>query len=214
MSYLGRFGFDEDMAGQKVMSLSGGEQSRLFLAQLLHEKPNLLILDEPTNHLDISMIKSLEKALVNYEGTLILVSHDRYFIQAVTNDYWIIKDRQITAVTDSFENVLAELKPYEKEKKVKIGQPQGIAPTDKPKKLNSYQINKLLEQIDDLDAKINAIELEKQAIQSKFSDSEFYSKQENIHNANQQIKALEKEIEDLNKKKHDLENEYLEITCE
>ena len=215
MSYLARFGFDIDHAEQKVSTLSGGEKSRLYLAQLIHEKPNLLILDEPTNHLDISMIKSLEIALKNYDGTLILVSHDRYFIQAITNDYWIIKEGIINHYNDTFENILERIRPFEKEKKGKTGnttiQP---ATTDgkggiKTKKTNPYILNKLLEKIASIEDNINGKKDEIFDLQSKFSDSDFYADKSNIEKANKRIDDLKKEIIDLNLEKDDLETEYL-----
>ncbi|WP_156468615.1 ABC-F family ATP-binding cassette domain-containing protein, partial [Streptococcus sp. DD10] len=80
---LNGFQFDESMWGVKISDLSGGQNTRLALAKMLLEKPNLLVLDEPTNHLDIETIAWLENYLVNYSGALILVSHDRYFLDKV-----------------------------------------------------------------------------------------------------------------------------------
>ena len=80
---LNGFKFDESMWRMKIAELSGGQNTRLALAKMLLEKPNLLVLDEPTNHLDIETIAWLENYLVNYSGALIIVSHDRYFIDKV-----------------------------------------------------------------------------------------------------------------------------------
>lgn len=80
---LNGFKFDESMWQMKIAELSGGQNTRLALAKMLLEKPNLLVLDEPTNHLDIETISWLENYLVNYSGTLIIVSHDRYFLDKV-----------------------------------------------------------------------------------------------------------------------------------
>jgi ATPase subunit of ABC transporter with duplicated ATPase domains len=79
----GSFGFQDDDVFKPVRVLSGGERARLALAKLLYDAPNLLVLDEPTNHLDIATKRALVKALGEYEGTLVFVSHDRQFLRAL-----------------------------------------------------------------------------------------------------------------------------------
>src|SRR5204863_2584691 len=82
-SLAGAFGFHDDDVFKPVRVLSGGEKARLALAKLLYDAPNLLVLDEPTNHLDIVTKRALVKALADYEGTLVFVSHDRAFLRAI-----------------------------------------------------------------------------------------------------------------------------------
>lgn len=89
---LGRFLFRGDDVLKIVRDLSGGEKARLQLAKLMLEKNNLLILDEPTNHLDITSKQVLEEALENYEGTILFVSHDRYFINKIANKVFDITE--------------------------------------------------------------------------------------------------------------------------
>ena len=92
---LGRFLFSGDSAFKKVESLSGGEKARLALAKMLLQPANLLILDEPTNHLDIPAKEMLENALKNYDGTALIVSHDRYFVSQVANKIVEIRDGEL-----------------------------------------------------------------------------------------------------------------------
>ena len=92
---LGRFLFSGDAAFKKVASLSGGEKARLALAKMLLQPANLLILDEPTNHLDIPAKEMLENALQNYDGTALIVSHDRYFVSQVANKIVEIRDGEL-----------------------------------------------------------------------------------------------------------------------
>jgi ATPase subunit of ABC transporter with duplicated ATPase domains len=81
----GCFGFSGDDVEKRVRLLSGGEKARLVLARMLYDPPNFLVLDEPTNHLDVWTKQMLIQALADYEGTLLLVSHDRHFLTALTN---------------------------------------------------------------------------------------------------------------------------------
>ena len=83
-SLAGAFGFHDDDVFKPITVLSGGERARVALAKLLYDAPNLLVLDEPTNHLDLPAIEQLESALANYEGTLLLVTHDRALLDDVT----------------------------------------------------------------------------------------------------------------------------------
>jgi ATP-binding cassette, subfamily F, member 3 len=100
--HLGRFGFSGDEVQRRVDTLSGGERARLALAMLMLSHANLLVLDEPTNHLDVESIEALEDALTDYEGTVILVSHDRELLRTLTTKLWVLHDRRITEFPDGF----------------------------------------------------------------------------------------------------------------
>lgn len=88
--FLGRFNFGGEMVGQAVGSMSGGEKARLVLAMIVWQRPNLLLLDEPTNHLDLATREALSVALNEYEGTVLLVSHDRALLRAVCDEFWLV----------------------------------------------------------------------------------------------------------------------------
>ena len=101
--HLGKFGFSGDESQRRPESLSGGERARVALAMLVLSKANFLIFDEPTNHLDIESIEALEEALESYEGTILLVSHDRALLQALTTRVWVLHNRHVTDFGGSFE---------------------------------------------------------------------------------------------------------------
>ncbi len=90
--FLGQFRFTGDMVNQQAGSLSGGEKARLVLAMLVWQRPNLLLLDEPTNHLDLNTREALSMALNEFEGTVMLVSHDRALLREVCDEFWLVAD--------------------------------------------------------------------------------------------------------------------------
>ena len=122
---LNGFKFDESMWQMKIAELSGGQNTRLALAKMLLEKPNLLVLDEPTNHLDIETIAWLENYLVNYNGALIIVSHDRYFLDKVATITLDLTKHSLDRYVGNYssfveqkeQKLLTEAKNYEKQQK-------------------------------------------------------------------------------------------------
>ncbi|MFM8609909.1 MAG: ABC-F family ATP-binding cassette domain-containing protein [Burkholderiaceae bacterium] len=94
-NHLGRFRFDGDMVLQTVGTMSGGEKARLVLAMIVWQRPNLLLLDEPTNHLDLSTREALSVALNEFEGTVMLVSHDRALLRSVCDEFWLVGRGQV-----------------------------------------------------------------------------------------------------------------------
>ena len=89
-NFLGTFNFSGDMVKQTVGTMSGGEKARLVLAMIVWQRPNLLLLDEPTNHLDLATREALAMALNDFDGTVMLVSHDRHLLRAVCEDFWMV----------------------------------------------------------------------------------------------------------------------------
>lgn len=104
---LARFGFRGEDVFKLGASLSGGEKSRLALAVLFFRRPNLLILDEPTNHLDIYSREHLEEALEEYDGTLLFVSHDRYFLSRMARSFWVFEEGSLVEVRGGYGELLA-----------------------------------------------------------------------------------------------------------
>jgi ATP-binding cassette subfamily F protein 3 len=100
--HLARFGFSGDEAQRRADTLSGGERARVALAMMVLTRANFLLLDEPTNHLDIESVEALEDALAEYEGTILLVSHDRAMLEALTSRVWVLHDQHVTDFPGSF----------------------------------------------------------------------------------------------------------------
>ncbi|MDD3350653.1 MAG: ATP-binding cassette domain-containing protein, partial [Eubacteriales bacterium] len=117
--------FPEEYFEKQISTLSGGERTRLALASLLLKKPDLLLLDEPTNHLDIGTLKWLEQFLKAYNGTVILISHDRYFLDQATNRIFEVRDHRLTTFEGNYSTYLTKkrqrdedaMKQYEQQKK-------------------------------------------------------------------------------------------------
>ncbi len=101
--HLGRFGFSGDSVLRKAGSLSGGEQARVALAMMMLSGANLLLFDEPTNHLDVESIEALEDAIEEFDGTVVLVSHDRALLRALTTRVWVLHDGHVTDYPGGFE---------------------------------------------------------------------------------------------------------------
>ncbi|MDO6566861.1 ATP-binding cassette domain-containing protein [Alteromonas sp. 1_MG-2023] len=102
--YLGGFGFNGDEALSAVAPMSGGEKARLVLALIVYQKPNLLLLDEPTNHLDLEMRHALNIALQGFEGAMVLVSHDRFLLTSVCEDFYLVDSGEVAAFTGDLDD--------------------------------------------------------------------------------------------------------------
>ena len=202
-SYLAKFGFTGDEVEKKVSVLSGGEKSRLYLAKLIHEKPNFLILDEPTNHLDINMIANLEIALKNFDGTIIFVSHDRYFIEKVASKKWYFHAKNIIVSELSLEELFAKKEPKIKKKihyKMK-----------KDRKTNPFFLKKIHDEIEENHQLLENKKEELLSTEGEFYDNSIYSNQKKVKLLTQTVKKLNDEIVVIKTTLGKLEEKYLEI---
>jgi len=129
---LGRFLFSNDDAFKLVSALSGGERSRLALARLTLSRANLLILDEPTNHLDIGSRETLEQVLDGYDGTMLFVSHDRYFVDRIANRIWSIEDSTIQTYIGNYTDMQRQRAMREEQSTVTTGDTVKFARTPVP----------------------------------------------------------------------------------
>ncbi len=204
-SYLAKFGFAGDNLEKQVSMLSGGEKARLYLAKLIHEKPNFLILDEPTNHLDLSMIASLEEALQNYEGTIVFVSHDTYFIEKIADKKWFFHNGAITETEDSVEMLFS----FNQEKTVK---PKKRKPRSKNRKVNPIALEKLYQEIVSIQKQIVSHKKEITSCEENFMNPATYKNQQKVKTLTKKLKTFKSEIVEMKLKLEKLDHEYLKLS--
>ena len=173
---LGAFLFSGDDVKKSVGMLSGGEKARLLLAKLSMENNNFLILDEPTNHLDIDSKEVLENALIDFDGTLLFVSHDRYFINRVATHVLELSENGSTLYLGDYDYYV------EKKAEVEMSQTEEISTSNQAKEaspVNDYQaqkesqkeVRKLMRQIESLEAEIEELESQSQVISEKMLET-------------------------------------------
>jgi ATP-binding cassette subfamily F protein uup len=204
ISYLQDFLFSPQRARSQVKLLSGGERNRLLLAKLFTLNANVFVLDEPTNDLDIETLELLEEQLLNYTGTVLLVSHDREFLNNIVTSTFVLEgagkvgeyiggyddwQRQIAGVAKSS----ASSKPAEKS-----------APTEKKSQKLSYKEKTELEQLPD---KIHQLENTIKELQQSMMDPKFYLKSsDELTEAKNQLLELEKKVARAYQRWEELEN--------
>ena len=205
---LGRFLFRGDSVLKIVRDLSGGEKARLQLAKLMLEKNNLLVLDEPTNHLDITSKQVLEDALENYEGTIVFVSHDRYFINKIANKVLDITEDDYSIYLGNYDYYLEKREQELIAKKLKEEKTEEV----QEKVVNDYvlgkeekkRIRKLERTREELLEKIESLEEKVSSVNNELTKEEVYTDAMKVQEYNEELRSLNQEIEDLN-------NTWLEI---
>lgn len=176
-SILGSFLFSQDDITKKVSSLSGGEKTRLALCQLLLSPSNFLILDEPTNHLDIASKNVLKQALLSYEGTFVVVSHDRDFLHGLTNRIWDIKDKKVRIHFDDVQEYLKSIQG-EKETTQLKSEVVKIDKKYKPEKTSNREEKKLEKEIKRLERKIEETDTQIKGLELKIQNPSSLSENE------------------------------------
>ncbi|MBS1017897.1 ABC-F family ATP-binding cassette domain-containing protein [Gluconobacter cerinus] len=187
-SQLARFGLDVNRAETRVSELSGGEKARLLLALSTRDAPHLLILDEPTNHLDLDARDALIRALSEFEGAVILISHDSHLVESVADRFWLVEDGTIAP----FDGDMAEYKAWlvERARKARAENTERNKNANRPasqeasqatapqKKIDRKELTRALaplrRKIRDAEAKLAQINREKEKIETKLADPELY----------------------------------------
>ena len=179
-NFLGTFNFSGDMVKQAVGTMSGGEKARLGLCMIVWQRPNLLLLDEPTNHLDLATREALAMALNEFEGTLMLVSHDRALLRSVCDEFWLVSRGGVEPFDgdlDDYQRYLLDEGKRLREELKQAGK-RGEAPEVKPEPapvaakkpvVSSGKIKALKQKLEKLDKSMAALQVEKNALEARLS---------------------------------------------
>lgn len=206
--HLGRFGFSGDEVQRLIGTLSGGEQGRVALALLMLSGANLLVLDEPTNHLDVESIETLEDAIERYDGTVLLVSHDRELLRALTTKVWLLHDQRITEFAGGFaewEEVSAErehaasVKAAEDQALRRVHERQRIARVDKRGGADPRgQLRTARRALEQAEAKVEKLEQRIAEITTTLEDPALYTRAAGVAEANRlgnELDSLRRELD-------------------
>ncbi|MCX6205045.1 MAG: ABC-F family ATP-binding cassette domain-containing protein [Bacteroidetes bacterium] len=208
-SLMGAFLFGGDDIDKKIRVLSGGEKARVALAKTIVSKANFLILDEPTNHLDMHSVDLLAEALNKYEGSIILVSHDRYFISKTANKIWEIVDHQIKEFKGSYQEWVEWNERMAKQEAAKVEQkpePKPEPKKEQAKPVEKNPINKDLQkevqkqqkQLQQIEANLNKAKSEKLRIEAAMGDPSIYSDKNKFVQLEKDYKLIQTQFNNLN----------------
>ena len=213
--YLGSFAFHGDKVNQPVKSFSGGEKARLVLALIVWQRPNLLLLDEPTNHLDLDMRQALTEALVDYEGSLVVVSHDRHLLRNTVEEFYLVHDKQVEEFKgdlDDYQKWLTEQNSQSTTKSAEEKADTENANSSQNRKEQKRREAELRQQtaplrkkITQLEEKMNKLSEQLAEIENSLADSELY----NAENKEKLTALLAQQVE-VKKTLEKLEVDWLE----
>lgn len=215
-SLLGCFLFSGDDADKKIKVLSGGEKARVALAKVIAGKSNFLLLDEPTNHLDMHSVELLAEALNKYEGSYLLVSHDRYFISMAANKIWEIEDGLIKEFKGTYAEWVAwnereaakakteNQKPKQEDQKQNTKPTQAVIEEPKPQTGINKEAQKLQRSLEKAEADIENLNRKKQDIETQLGNPDVYADKDAFKNLETAYTTVKTEIDEANKKYEEL----------
>jgi len=199
-SVLGSFLFTGEEVFKKIKVLSGGEKSRVALAKTLISEANFLLLDEPTNHLDMVSVNILIQALEQYQGTFIVISHDRFFVENVATKIWYIEDFQLKEYPGTYAEYEQWQEDREKAAK-KAGLPSPSAPKPIPVETvkvapasNSNDAKKAAKELQEVELQITTLEKELAVYEAQLADADTYSNAAKLKDATLKFESVKKEL--------------------
>ncbi len=221
---LGCFLFSGDDVFKKIKVLSGGEKARVALAKTIAMKGNFLMLDEPTNHLDMQSVEMLIDALNKYEGTMILVSHDRYFISKTANKIWWIEDRQIKEFIGTYDEWVVFMQEREK-RKVEAAKPVVAEKKEEPKKevkpannTNDAELRNLRKEhqkyqknFQRLEEQLGKMKQEKEALEAQLGDPAFYADRDKFQKLDEQYRLHSAKLDAVSKEYDEVFEKIMEL---
>src|ERR1700709_734335 len=217
-SILGSFLFTGDDVFKKIKVLSGGEKSRVALAKALTADANFLILDEPTNHLDIASVNILIQALQQFEGTFIVVSHDRYFLDNVANKIWFIEDHKIKVYPGNYAEYDAWQAKRKLESKTAIPAPQPKKEEKKPEPVKQQhgenkhqQLKKLNQDLSKMEEQIAQLDKTVKELEAKLADTKIYNDSQKLKETNAAYNQKQAELKQIQQKWETLAEQILEL---
>jgi ATP-binding cassette subfamily F protein 3 len=213
-SILGSFLFSGDDVFKKINNLSGGEKARVALAKALISKANFLVMDEPTNHLDIASVDILSEALQKYQGSLIMVSHDRQFIEAIANKIWFIDNKKLKEYPGSYSDYelwagnSSQIKKTEKQKPEEVFKRIPKSRSFEDQKRLKNKLNSLHNKLQTLEEEISKLESKKEYVEEEMLKPEIYTDYEKLSEMTTDFESIELNI---NKKHKAWERMFSEI---
>lgn len=195
-SHLAKFNFFDEDLFKSVGELSGGERARLELLKLMLSKSNFLLLDEPTNHLDIESKEVLENAIVDYSGTVLIISHDRYFLNKVVNKIWYLEDGKITEFYGNYDYFLEKLNE-KNEAEEKIISKTEIEKEKKKKKEKEKEERAKKQKLKEIENKIFEIEEKIEICNKDIQNPEIFNDKDKFLQIGEDLSKLIKEKEKL-----------------
>ncbi len=220
-NHLGSFGFSGDKVESKIAPFSGGEKARLVFATLVYQKPNLLLLDEPTNHLDLDMRHAISLALQEFEGAMVIVSHDRHLLRSVTDEFYLVANQKVDIFKgdlDDYRNWITEEKKQDAQNSLSDKPSTNKAVNETPasrkeqKRLdaeNRKRLQPLKNKLSKLEKEMDKLTHEKEKLEALLADPEIYEE-----NNKKQLKEMLQQQVQLIQSLDDTEEQWMDLSEE